>query len=204
MKVAAPVEVTANYVVFDGQEYNCIFARDIAARRQAEADLVAQHQEEAKVVQRPSGAPRVVAAADVEHETAGGFQHASDFLAERAKPVDVLGLVGRLLRSLLRGLHVTAGRLGLGHRGGPFVGHLVLALAGARGHGDDPASAPIIESAWKGSKCVPGFACQGHSPQGLFCSQGSWKRIPFIKHNLVLMLAKEAHLAGRHRSGPAH
>ena len=34
-----PVEITANYVVFGGVEYNCAFVRDIAERRQAEDKL---------------------------------------------------------------------------------------------------------------------------------------------------------------------
>ncbi|MFA6147448.1 MAG: PAS domain S-box protein [bacterium] len=31
-----PVEITANYIEFDGKEYNCVYARDITARKQAE------------------------------------------------------------------------------------------------------------------------------------------------------------------------
>lgn len=34
-----PVEITANYVEFEGKEYNCAFARDITARRQTEKAL---------------------------------------------------------------------------------------------------------------------------------------------------------------------
>jgi two-component system sensor histidine kinase/response regulator len=34
-----PVEVTANYVEFDGKEYDCAFARDITARKKAEAEI---------------------------------------------------------------------------------------------------------------------------------------------------------------------
>ena len=34
-----PVEVTANYVEFDGREYCCAFARDITARKRAEAEI---------------------------------------------------------------------------------------------------------------------------------------------------------------------
>ncbi|HEY9904760.1 MAG TPA: PAS domain S-box protein, partial [Candidatus Sericytochromatia bacterium] len=34
-----PVEVTLNYLKFNGQEYNCAFARDISDRKQAEAAL---------------------------------------------------------------------------------------------------------------------------------------------------------------------
>ena len=34
-----PVEVTANYVDFDGREYDCAIARDITARKQAEAEI---------------------------------------------------------------------------------------------------------------------------------------------------------------------
>ena len=31
-----PVEITANYIEFDGKEYNCVYARDITARKHAE------------------------------------------------------------------------------------------------------------------------------------------------------------------------
>ena len=34
-----PVEVTLNYVVFEGKEYNCVFARDITERRKTAAQL---------------------------------------------------------------------------------------------------------------------------------------------------------------------
>lgn len=34
-----PVELTANFVVFEGREYNCAFARDITERKEAEANL---------------------------------------------------------------------------------------------------------------------------------------------------------------------
>ncbi len=36
-----PVEIIANFVVFEGHEYNCAFARDITERREAEASLLA-------------------------------------------------------------------------------------------------------------------------------------------------------------------
>ncbi len=38
-----PVEVTANYVEFDGQEYSFAFVRDISARREMEAELRQAH-----------------------------------------------------------------------------------------------------------------------------------------------------------------
>ena len=31
-----PVEITANYIEFDGKEFNCVYARDIAARKRSE------------------------------------------------------------------------------------------------------------------------------------------------------------------------
>lgn len=37
--VVLPVEITINYLEFEGQEYNCAFARDITERMQAEQDL---------------------------------------------------------------------------------------------------------------------------------------------------------------------
>jgi PAS domain S-box-containing protein len=36
-----PVEISANYLEYDGKEYNCAFAQDISAHKQAEADLIA-------------------------------------------------------------------------------------------------------------------------------------------------------------------
>jgi PAS domain S-box-containing protein len=37
-----PVEITANYIEFEGKEYNCAFARDITERKRAEAFLAGQ------------------------------------------------------------------------------------------------------------------------------------------------------------------
>jgi len=35
-----PVEITANYIEFDGKEYNCVNARDITARKRAEESIL--------------------------------------------------------------------------------------------------------------------------------------------------------------------
>ena len=35
-----PVEISANYIEFDGQEYNCAFAQDISAHKKAAAELI--------------------------------------------------------------------------------------------------------------------------------------------------------------------
>jgi len=50
-----PVEIAVNFLEFEGKEYNCAFARDIAERKQAEQErehLLAQVQEQARRVQQ--------------------------------------------------------------------------------------------------------------------------------------------------------
>ena len=48
-----PVEITVNYLEFEGREYNCAFVRDITDRKRAEEALEEAHDElEDKVQQR--------------------------------------------------------------------------------------------------------------------------------------------------------
>ena len=46
-----PVEVTVNYLQFDGEEYNCVFLRDITARKQTE-EALRRAAEQAKAANR--------------------------------------------------------------------------------------------------------------------------------------------------------
>ncbi|MFQ6019393.1 MAG: EAL domain-containing protein [Dehalococcoidia bacterium] len=46
-----PVEVTANYLEFDGKEYMCAFARDVSERRRAEEALEARAHQQAVVAE---------------------------------------------------------------------------------------------------------------------------------------------------------
>jgi len=46
-----PVEVTVNYVEFEGMEYNCAFVRDITDRKKAEAELLELKQHERELVE---------------------------------------------------------------------------------------------------------------------------------------------------------
>ena len=47
-----PVEITVNYIEFDGKEYNCAFVRDITERKRAEEVLQQAHDELEDKVQR--------------------------------------------------------------------------------------------------------------------------------------------------------
>ncbi len=47
-----PVEITVNYLEFEGKEYNCAFVRDIADRKRAEESLQKAHDELEDQVQR--------------------------------------------------------------------------------------------------------------------------------------------------------
>ncbi len=46
-----PVEITVNYLEFEGQEYNCAFARDISARKLAEKALKASEEKYRQLIQ---------------------------------------------------------------------------------------------------------------------------------------------------------
>ncbi len=57
----APVEITVNYLEFEGKEYNCAFVRDITERKHAEESLQKAHAElEDKVRQRTAELARLL------------------------------------------------------------------------------------------------------------------------------------------------
>lgn len=51
-----PVEITVNYLEFEGQEYNCAFARDISQRKEAEEALKASEEQYRHLVQHSNDA----------------------------------------------------------------------------------------------------------------------------------------------------
>jgi PAS domain S-box-containing protein len=113
-----PVEITANYIEFDGKEYNCVYARDISDRKRAEEESRGLH---AQLVQ----AQRMEAIGHL----AGGIAH--DFnnlltgilgyanllsLREEADPV-VVKAAGIIQRSAERASQLTAQLLGFAEQG---------------------------------------------------------------------------------------
>jgi PAS domain S-box-containing protein len=113
-----PVEITANYIEFDGKEYNCVYARDISDRKRAEEESRGLH---AQLVQ----AQKMEAIGHL----AGGIAH--DFnnlltgilgyanllsLKEEADPV-VVKAAGIIQRSAERASQLTAQLLGFAEQG---------------------------------------------------------------------------------------
>jgi len=85
-----PVEIRANYVVFDGKEYNCAFATDISERKRMEEDLRHAYDDLEKRVEERT--------AELE-KTVGALQKE---ILEREKAEKALHHLNRTLRMLIK------------------------------------------------------------------------------------------------------
>ena len=99
-----PVEITVNYMQFEGKEYNCAFARDITERKQAENELIHAHQEMEKTNRQLAAAIDHANLLALKAEVANVAK--SEFLANMSHEIrtpmnGVIGMTGLLLETEL-------------------------------------------------------------------------------------------------------
>ena len=92
-----PVELTLNYMQFEGKEYNCAFARDITERKLAETELLQAHKEMGKTNRRLEEAIKSANLLALQAEVANVAK--SEFLANMSHEIrtpmnGVIGMTG--------------------------------------------------------------------------------------------------------------
>jgi len=99
-----PVELTLNYMQFEGKEYNCAFARDITERKLAETELLEAHQEMEKTNRQLEKAIKQANLLALQAEVASVAK--SEFLANMSHEIrtpmnGVIGMTGLLMETEL-------------------------------------------------------------------------------------------------------
>ncbi|MHB1011914.1 MAG: PAS domain-containing hybrid sensor histidine kinase/response regulator [Desulfobacteria bacterium] len=160
-----PVEVTANYIEFDGKEYNCVYARDITDRKRAQEESLRL---QAQLVQAQKMEAIGHLAGGIAHDfnnlLTGILGYANLLSLKEGVDPEVSKAAGIIQRSAERASQLTAQLLGFAEQGKNLnvpveLGRVIASVTGLLGRTRDPRIR-IVTSVRPEGGCVPGDPSQ--------------------------------------------
>ena len=160
-----PVEITANYIEFDGKEYNCVYARDITDRKRAEEE---SRRLQAQLIQAQKMEAIGHLAGGIAHDfnnlLTGILGYANLLSLKEGGDPEVAKAAGIIQRSAERASQLTAQLLGFAERGKNLnvpveLGRVIASVTGVLERTQDPRIR-IITSLRPEGGCVLGDPSQ--------------------------------------------
>jgi PAS domain S-box-containing protein len=160
-----PVEITANYIEFDGKEFNCVYAHDITDRKRAEEE---RGRLQAQLIQAQKMEAMGLLAGGIAHDfnnlLTGILGYASLLSLKEVAGPEVAKAAGIIRRSAERASQLTAQLLGFAERGKNLtvpveLGGVIASVTGVLERTQDPGIR-IVTSPGPGGGCVLGDPSQ--------------------------------------------
>ncbi len=160
-----PVEITANYIEFDGKEYNCVSARDITDRKRAEEE---SRRLQAQLIQAQKMEAIGHLAGGIAHDfnnlLTGILGYANLLSLKQGIEPEVAKAAGIIQRSAERASQLTAQLLGFAERGKNLtvpveLGRVIASVTGVLARTQDPRIR-IVTSLRPEGGCVLGDPSQ--------------------------------------------
>lgn len=139
-----PVEITANYIEFDGKEYNCVYARDITDRKRAEEESLRLQAQLIKAQKMEAiGHLAGGIAHDFNNLLTGILGYASLLSLKEGVDPEVSKAAGIIQRSAERASQLTAQLLGFAEQGKNLnvpveLGRVIASVTGVLERTQDP------------------------------------------------------------------
>jgi PAS domain S-box-containing protein len=160
-----PVEITANYIEFDGKEYNCVSAHDISGRKRAQEES-RRLQDQLIRAQKMEAIGHLAGgiAHDFNNLLTGILGYASLVSLKEGLDPEVAKAAGIIQRTAERASQLTAQLLGFAEQGKNLnvpveLGRVVASVTGVLERTQDPRIR-IVTSLHPGGGCVPGDPSQ--------------------------------------------
>ena len=160
-----PVEITANYIEFDGKEYNCVYARDITDRKRAEEESLRLQAQLIKAQKMEAiGHLAGGIAHDFNNLLTGILGYANLLSLKEGVDPEVSKAAGIIQRSAERASLLTAQLLGFAEQGKNLtvpveLGRVIASVAGVLERTQDPRIR-IVTSLRPDGGCVLGDPSQ--------------------------------------------